>query len=397
MNGNKMKPNGTLLLFAFFAIAIVAQFAQAAPKLELVGVVQNATVVRPGDTFTVRLDYTNLETDCAKYVDVQLSTAYPFYVKGLDTQYLAKMCQENDSFSFPVQVDSLAQSGTYPISAMLTYQSGIIKYSDANTLGIQVSGTPDAAISVIASNPIDIYPGDTATLTLSVVDNGSAPITTGSLHIESVGPQIKWAGKDVQISQIQAHGSAQYSVSVEVSKDLPSGNYPLVVTLNYASDDNVLHQSQFSFQMPVKPKAEFIANQSASSPLVTGESRKVSIVLSNTGSQEARKLKVAIRPVYPFGTDGTIRYVESLMPGQSVSLDFYVNVDKDASTGSQIVGLNMDYEDPQGKQMSDSIDLSLTVRDKTQTELAYSYWYVFAIVAVALVMFVRGMLAKKKK
>ena len=46
---------------------------------------------------------------------------------------------------------------------------------------------------------------------------------------------------------------------------------------------------------------------------------------------------------------------------------------------------------------SDTADFSLDVREPTSTELAYRYWYVFAIALLAIVLLVRRSLGGKKK
>jgi len=93
-----------------------------------------------------------------------------------------------------------------------------------------------------------------------------------------------------------------------------------------------------------------------------------------------------------------VRYIEKLAPGETQNLTYVITVDKDATTGGQLIGLLIDFEDPQGKKMSDSASFAMPVRVPTLAEEAASYWYVGALVLAAAVIFLaRRKKAEKKK
>lgn len=122
-------------------------------------------------------------------------------------------------------------------------------------------------------------------------------------------------------------------------------------------------------------------------PLLAGEDRELAVSLKNTGSEEARKLKVRILPVFPFSTDGTVRYIEALAPGEEKEIVYLLHVDKDGTPGEQTAGLLINFENPEGKKFSDSIDFSLAIRPKNLGYYIGTYWYLIAaLLIVALVV-----------
>jgi hypothetical protein len=390
--------------FAFCALAMVLAlsglaFASVNPKVQLVNYSISEMPAQPGGTLVLTLHMKSMEPDnCAENVAVQLSVSYPLSLEGPDTQYIEGLCNrdpdEAGTFVFRLPIDNLATSGTYPVSVTTTYEKRFTQLSESNIVNVRVGGAPAFAASVSSSNPVDIYPGDSAQVTITFVNTGSTPVQSARATAVSRGVEVKWAGETQSMGQIAARGSASATFNIEAPKDLIAGDYPLGVRLEYVSENRSNGGSEFSFIVPVKPKADFGA--SAPESLLAGQKKEVKITLSNTGSQEARKLQVRIRPLYPFSTDGTVRYVDSLAPGKSTDLTYVITVDKEATTGGQLVGLLIDFEDPQGKKFSDSTDFSLDVKKASLQEEIYAYWYLIALAAVAVVFLVSKRMGKKK-
>jgi len=212
----------------------------------------------------------------------------------------------------------------------------------------------------------------------------------------SRGIEVKWAGKTQDIGSIAARGSAAATFSIDAPKDILAGSYPLDVVLDYTSENKSVGSTSFRFMVPVKPKADFTA-ASASGVLVSGEKKQVAITLYNSGTQDAEKLKVRIKPLFPFSTDGTVRYIDSLPAGTAANLTYLVTVDKDATPGEQLLSFQIDFEDPQGKQMSDTADFSLSVRALTLADQLAGVWYVWVVLALVIVYMGSKRLGKRKK
>jgi len=407
-NQNRFSATPFILMAFALLLIVAAPFASVNPKLQLQSSSLSESPVQPGHTLALTLHIKSLESDnCADRVAVQLAVAYPLSIQGSDTQYVSSLCyadpDANGTFTFLLPVDNLAQTGTYSVSVLTTYEKRFTKFSESNTLSIRVGGSPSFTAGVSSSNPVDIYAGDDAQVSVTFQNTGPSTVQSARASATSSGIEVKWAGADQTIGSFAPRASATATFTIEAAKNLAPGNYPLDVQLNYVSEDMQNGTSNFHFIVPIKPKADFSAQFSSTTQLHAGAPQEVNMTITNTGTEEARKLKVRIRPLFPFSTDGTVRYVESLLPGQSVNLTYVVTVDKDATAGSQLTGLLMDFEDPQGKKFSDSADFAMPVRVATFEENIQQYLlFIYIGVAVVALIILRkiasivgGMMKKK--
>lgn len=372
------------------------------PKLQLMNYSISEVPALPGHVLNLTLAIRSMEPDnCAQRVAMQISTSYPFSVEGPDTQYKeGELCYRDPesagTFSFLIPVDNLAQSGTYQVSVLTTYEKRYSKFSESNTINIRVGGSPSFIASVQSSSPTDIYAGDDAQVTIKFQNTGSTVVKSARASATSSGIKVKWAGKSQAIGQVSAYGSATATFGIEAAKDLAPGDYPLNVVLEYLGEDSQNGTTTFHFIVPVKERAEFAVSGQSGQVLNSGVQEDAIITVANSGTEEARKIKVRIKPLFPFSTDGTVRYIESLKPGESQNLTYAVTVDKDATAGAQMLSLVFDFENPKGEKFSDTADFALDVRVRPLYDELMQYWYVFAIAFVLAMAYVVKNMAKKK-
>jgi len=396
--------DGKRIAGAFALVALLLSgfaFASVNPKVQLLNYTLSEMPAQPGQTVALTLHFKSMESDnCAERFSATLSVSYPLSIVGSDTQYVDLLCaRDPDSkgdMTFRLLVDNLATSGSYPVSVSSAYEKRFTKLTESNTVNVRVGGSPSFNASVTSSSPVDIYPGDSAKVTVAVQNTGSSMVRSARATASSNGVEVKWAGRAQDLGSIAPRASANAVFSVEAPKDLKAGSYPLEVVLDYVSENRSVGSTTFLFSVPVQPKVEFTA-ASTSPQLVSGEKREVKISLANSGSEEAKKLKVRIKPLFPFSTDGTVRYVESLPSGASANLTYLVTVDKDATAGEQLLSFLVDYEDAQGKKFSETVEFSLDVRSPTLLDQAAGIWYVWALLAAGAVYFVVNKGGKGKK
>ncbi len=397
---NMSKKIWLLALLAILSLFAGISHASVNPKLMLANHTVSEDPALPGHAVILKLQLKNIDTvNCADMVTVQISASYPLSVSGSDIQHIGRICPDNPlngTASFNIPVDSLAMTGTYPVSVMTTYEKDFSKFSESNTINLRVSGEPSFTASVASSNPVDIYPGDGASIKITFQNNGAGRAESARVTLTAPeGIDVKWAGSSQELGTIQARGSASATFVIEAAKNAAPGIYPLNATLEYSSENKTEGLQSFSLNMPLKQKAEFGADAEKNGPFVAGENREILITLKNTGTEEARKLKVRIMPLFPFSTDGTVRYIESLAPGESKDLSYIVNVDKEGTPGDQIAGLLINFENPEGKKFSDSIDLQLSITQKGIAYYAGTYWWMIALaLIVAYVAKKRGKIFK---
>ena len=390
---------GVLMLAAMLVLSGTA-FASVNPKVQLLNYTLSEMPAQPGHTLALTLHFKSMEPDnCAERFSVTLSLAYPLSIRGSDTQYIDLLCfrdpDAKGDVTFHLPVDNLATSGTYPVSVSSAYEKRFTKLTESNTVNVQVGGAPSFNATITSSAPVDIYAGDDAKVAVTFQNTGSSMVQSARATATSSGIVVKWAGSTQDLGSIAARGSATAYFNIEAPKNIAVGSYPLDVVLDYTSENKSIGSTSFRFMVPVSPKADFTA-ASASPVLVSGEKKEVAITLSNTGTEEAKKLKVRIKPMFPFSTDGTVRYLDSLPAGSSANITYLITVDKDATAGNQLLSFQVDFEDPQGKQMSDTADFALSVRALTLVDQVSAVWYVWIVLALGIVYMASKKIGKKK-
>jgi hypothetical protein len=393
-----------VILYALVFLALLGTAsASVNPNVQLQNYSVSETLLQPGHAVNLTLQFKSTEWDnCADNLAVQIITSYPLSIEGSDMRYLGRFCyrdlDEKGRVTFIIPVDPLAQAGTSQITIISTYEMYFSKFSTTNTLNLRVGGFPSFQASVVSSTPTDIFAGDSALITIMLHNNGSDRAQSVQAMLNApAGIDAKWATRVQELGTIISQGSAQAAFAVEVDKDAAPGNYTLNLEVNYSSSNGQNNTYDFPFILLVKPKASFSVRGSQE-PLYIGETQDVQLTIKNTGSQEAKKLKVRIRPVFPFSSDGAVRYIDSLAPGEERNLSYSISIDNTAEPGgSQTLGMLMDYEDPQGNKLSDSADFSLSVQSRTLGEKLQSLWYVWVfIIAILLIVIVRRLTAKKE-
>jgi hypothetical protein len=398
MNGG-MKMKRIAIILAVLAVLASTQAFALRPRLILSGFeVEGATDV--GKEFTVALLITDVESVCADSLTVSVQASPPLTVHGVSSVETGSVCQnETRVVRVPLSIESSATGGTYPLTVTLDYETERqIQYSDTSTITIPVSGTPDIQATIAGSEPVDVYAGDTATVMVNLVNDGTYVAQSVSTTLEAESPlSVKWSKSHAVLGQLNPRQSASAEFAVEVAKEAPAKSYPMRLSVEYLDEARERKTEQFTLIFEVSKKAEFDTTDAGSDRLYPNENGNLmSVMLKNSGSDVAKKIKAKLQPQFPFSTDGSIRYIDSLGPGESVPVQFVVDIDKEGTPGAYGLDLILDYEDAQGKSLHDTAKASLSIEKKPLTKAVFGdYWYLWAIGVVAGLLILRRKLLKK--
>jgi hypothetical protein len=356
-----------------------------------------------GKTFTLEVTLMNNEPSaCAQAITTTLQAGPPFIMDGISTVSAGDLCYgARKTVDFPMKIDPSASGGFYQLTLSSTYETSLLaQYSNSNTINLFVQGSPSLDASIISSAPVDVYPGDTATITIAVQNNGGfeAQSVNANLVAPNTPLDVKWAGANAPLGLIDAKQTKTAQFSVEVPKDAAAKDYPMTLRLRYL-DENLASQSvDAPLVFHVRQRAQFETADAGSNTLYANDnSRIVELDFKNTGTDTARKIKIKIQPQFPFSTDGSVRYIDTLAPGQSAPIQFVVNVDKDGTVGAYGLDAIVDFEDAQGKKLQDTATVSLTVEDKSILRAIFiDYWFAWLVVVIAFVIVMRKRQTAKK-
>jgi hypothetical protein len=357
-----------------------------------------------GKDFVLSLTLTNTEpTACAQGISTTVQASFPFIMNGITSQAAGDLCQGTTKGSsltvdFPMRIDPTAKGGSYQLIITNDYETPTLaQFSTTNMVNLFVQGTPDIKANIINSNPIDVYPGDTATLTLSIENSGSFQAQSVDAKITADAPlDVNWAKSFSSIGLLDAKQSKTADFTIEVPKDAEAKDYELNLEVQYLDENLASQTKDFTLIFHVKPKAMFATSDAGSDTLYANQnSRTVKLLLKNTGTDTAYNIKAKILPQYPFSSDGSVRYIDVLEPGKTVPVQFTIDIDKDAKPGKYALDALMSFEDAQGKSLQDTAKVSLTVASKGFFMSTFAdYWFLWLVIILAVVLIIRR---RKKK
>lgn len=390
-----------LILLIVAALLAFPALAELRPNVIVSGYDIVVGHAAPGQNFTLALRLQNAEqSTCAHGITATVQTNTPFLLRGVATFPVDDLCKgDEDTLEIPMRIDPAASGGSYQLSIATSYESSTLnQFSGTGAVTILVEGSPELEAHLVGSQPVDVYPGDTATITVSIENNGAfeARAVTASLSSDNAIEVAKTDGFS-SIGLLNAKQSATAKFTLETPKDAPSGEYPLSLLLTYQDENLVERTKEVEVNFHVKERAKFDAVDAGTSALYANQNgRLVLLTLTNTGTDIAKKLRVKILPQYPFSTDGSVRYVESLAPGESASVEFITDVDKDGTSGIYGLDLLVQYEDQQGKEFQDTATFSMTVASTSLFRgIFLNYWYLWTV-ALVIILIVVSKRTKKK-
>ena len=202
---------------------------------------------------------------------------------------------------------------------------------------------------------------------------------------------MKWASSHNSFSSLAAKESRTAVFNTEVQKDAPAKDYPVSLEVTYLDENLNLQSKTFNFTFHVSKKADFEITNPGSQGLYANENGKIiRAIIKNTGTDTAHKVKVKVLPQFPFSTDGSVRYIDSLEPGKTEEVQFSIDVDKDGTPGTYGLEVLLDYEDLQGKSFEDTATMPIEVKQKGIFRLMFEYWYIIGIaVPAGIIIFKR--------
>ena len=388
----RMKNKLLVLITLALLLSALPAYADSKPTVIVSGFSIKEGSAFAGNDFTLSVKLANAEpAKCANTLITSVSASFPFIMNGLSTFSSGNLCYpDTTTIDIPLRVDPTAKGGFYQIGLATSYETITgVQLSSASTINLFVNGTPDINAYVINLNPIDVYPGDTGTLTINIQNNGDFQAESVNALLKAPEPlEVKWAKSFSTISILAPKESKAVDFSVEVPKNSGAKTYPLSLEISYLDENKQLQQKIVEIPFGVKKKAQFEAESGSDSFYANQNGRQVSVMLKNTGTDTAMKLRAKIIPMFPFSTDGSVRYVDELEPGSLAPVDFRVDVDKDAKPGKYVIDVLVDFEDAQGKKFQDTTQVALVVKPKGLFRAVFMDYLMLWLIAAAVALFV---------
>lgn len=385
----------TFFLFSFALSIFLIASAQAATRpIITISNYNTDTSIVAGGYFNLTLDLADQGSLCGIGTTVSVQASYPFLTTGVSSTVPVSVCNQT-TVTLPLKIDAAAAGGSYPLTLIVGYSDWSNNvYSSSNTVNLVVGGMPNINANIINTNPSDVYQGDTATITVLLENDGSyeAQSVMGTLYSDSAA-EVSPSSSYMYLGSLGSEQSANANFVVDIPKDSNTTQYPLTLTIQYLDENRVLQTKNISLVLNTKEKAIFqTADAGSQSFYANYQGRIAKINVTNVGTGIANQVEVNIEPQFPFTTDGSVRYINSINPGNSSIVEFVVDVDKDATPGNYGINLVFDYKDKDGNLLQDVETTNLTVRNKNIFRAIFiDYWFIWAvIIVIAIIVFLRN-------
>ena len=388
-------------IFVLMALAMMMAAEALRPNVVVSSFGIKEGSASPGGDFTLLLTLSNTENaTCADTITTTLQGGYPFIFTGLSTINSGDLCGiATRTVEVPLRIDPAADGGYYQLTVTNDYETPTqAQYSSTSVLNLVVEGSPELNANIIGSNPVDVYPGDTAQLSVSIHNDGSFGAQNVNATLRAELPvEVKWSGSFASVGNLAAHQAKTSGFTIDVPKDSPSQDYPLVLEIHYLDENHQERVNDIIFIFHVKKKALFSISDAASNTLYPNQnSRLVKLSITNKGTDTARNVKLKLLPQYPFSTDGSVRYISSLAPGASTQSVFSLDTDKDGTLGTYELDMLVTFEDAQGNTLQDTVPVPLTIRSESILRSVFlDYWLLWTVAIVAGFIIYRRRKAKK--
>ena len=378
----------------------ISFYVQGIPNIHLTA--NPTSAVTPGSKFTVAIDALNAGTDNATDVSLAIADSPNFSVIGASNFALGTIQPQGTAVATAIlQPNSTLKQGNATIPVMLTYQTSSGK-PQSELMHVPVSifvSTPDIAVSVTSAQPASIYPGSNQTLTLSIQNIGTGLAKNLTINLLSTNNiTVGNSASDIFIGSLAANSSTTHSVLITANKNDNQNSYQLPMYISY-QNANYQGQVNRTEYLPIKLQPSAIFNVTAISGNLAPGATDVPVVLSvkNTGNEAAQSVTFTLETIYPISQINPNAYLQSIAPGQSENITFYVTVDSQANAGKYPITLYDQWTQQSGTQQTYSSSQNYYAQVTTSSGLSTTTILIAVIVVVVAVVAYRRMKASSSK
>ena len=316
---------------------------------------------------------------------------------------------------FKFHVSERATSGLHTVTFYIDYGADYVTRTINPNVIINVQ-TP-STLELTSINPSSLNPGEKRSVTFTITNEGSSPITNAIFTWTSSGNTILplGSGNRVVIPAIGANSYYNLSVDVSVSPDATPGIYPLTTVLQYTDKSGTSQTINLTAGIEIGGETDFdVSLQEATAGTVT-------LSVANIGVNPVTSVAISIPQQDMFSVTGASSvFLGDLNPGEYTIASFTLtsrNVTQgipartNASqprnmTEGNLLKVEISYTDTTGSRQKVQKEVSVTGllstssgQRTTQRSNGLGIWlYVIigAVAIIAIVVYLKFFRRKKK-
>ena len=359
--------------------------------------------IQPGVPFAMEVSALNTGTDMASNVTVTMANSPGFTPIGPYSLSVGAIPAGGAApSSFTLQPNENISSGRHYLNFDVGYTTQLGDREDQNiSVPIEVAiNKPDIVASIEGATPQQLYIGHNQTLAVLLQNIGNGEAKNISASFDSGNGITVGGPSDFFIGSLGA--GASITENLFISADNGSGGTArgLLVALRYQTAnhaDNITENG--SIPVNVEKSADFNVTSESGNLYPGATYVPVTFTISNTGNEAAEEVSLSLQSIYPITAVNPDAYVNTLLPGESTNVTFYVSVDTKGNAGTYPVVLYEQWRQANGganQQYTSSNNYYAAVGARSSSSGKNSYW-VYGVAVIAIMAIAYLVFAKKGK
>ncbi len=335
-------------------------------KIQIGGVTTTPTKIYPDTDFSLTLTLENTGDQDAKSMQVDLELPPEF--TGEKTAFLGTLAKDSSSKSdFDLRATKNAKEGqVYTFIVKTRYDDeGGAEHQEEKTFEVFVldRGNIKLDISGVNSSPTRILADTDFSVTVTLENSGDQAAKSAGITL--VLPEGFTGESNAFLGTIKAAGSASASFDLKTSKETSSGTaHNVIMKIDYKDENGAPYSLEKNFDLFVHKRGDIalsIAGLSTSPTTVTpGTKFTLSVQLENTGTQDAKSVKIDISLPKEFIGERS-SFVGEIEQDDVSSGILDLRLSDKGKSGSYDINMNVRYSDEKGAEYTDNMVFTLFI------------------------------------
>ncbi|WP_139902214.1 COG1361 S-layer family protein [Clostridium thermarum] len=345
------------------------------PKLSVVS--SSLPTGKPGETLTIPVQIKNTSYYHARNISVtpQFTEDSPFEVNALTTSQTISSLSPDSTWTanFNLKISFSAANKVYPLKLKFEFENYYNdSYTSETTIYVKVAGTasdPTSSKLMVKSfswSAAAVTPGSSTDLSIVLANIGNASlkdIKLSLLGLKEEGFTVTGTSTSTFITSLDAGRETTVRFTLNASKSMTTGNYPIAVKLEYkeGSSKEVTTDEQ-QFFIPVEAGNLLETNSKlvikdfslSTTPVSAGGSTVLTIGLANIGNTNLSDVKISLLGLKEDGFtvvgSSASSFFTRLTAGQTTKVNFKLTASSKMTSGNYGIGIKLECKDGFSKE-----------------------------------------------
>jgi len=313
----------------------------------------------------------------AKFAKIGLTSTSDFIIIKTDPQRVNTILSGDTgtSLTYKASISTNATDGFYTLPVIINYQyPNIVKqekdtqfvytYNEANvTVPVTIRIKPLVKIDVVEATPDPLAAGTEGYLTVKIKNDGPETGRMASAKLIRAGSSaIIPTSSTVFIGTFPSGNVTKCLFRIAASTDATEQVYPVDVAVSYTdSEGSTVTSRAETIGIPVSGKITFTITSPVQT-LNTGSGSSIEVTYRNNGNLTIYDVQSQILPHTPVSSADGTAYLGNLLPGESATARYDLNVDGSAEPGTYSFDSKLRFRDAlQNSQESDTIEVPVEI------------------------------------